>query len=541
MMDWQNTQISPINISLIIGLVALLLVQMYLIWKQKTISKSRQLLRYCLNLLLFGLVALWVLQPSWSKPAKSQDLILKSDEVDSEFIQKIADSLVIKNMLTVSDFERKIKLKPDFIASLNRIYLVGQSFKPELLSRIVAKNLVWQPYFKPNLAQNLQWQGILRKGETQTVSGKIEVDSPQNLVLKLGEKTLDSVYLNKEATAFKLSFPVFSLGKTAIDLVLDKKTIETIHFFADKSHPFNVLMILENQDFESKILADFLAKNGHSVSIKTTVAKNTLASVGINQKENQQPDLVITTPVNCGHEAVKKAFFEGKNVLFFNFSNPENEILAINSALGTGFKTKRLSNENELKINESLMAFPFDFIPKMNQKLIKDLPIIIQKNKAKIGISLLKQTFQLQLSGDSLAYRKTWIGVFEMLQPSIKNSFAIEAPILMNQPTDIQLNDFTIKNEAFQPSSISSKSLISKQFFKQADWQNLTDSLEIYVEKEPNLYQETKDMKSFMIAYNQGFNIDYNPIKISKENIPDWAWLLAFLICLTALWIEPKF
>ncbi|RYU93329.1 hypothetical protein [Emticicia agri] len=534
-----------------LGLVVL--IQIWLLMQSKSISGKRLWIRLGLNLLVSLLVFLFMLQPEWEYSTDTNKILLTDTDVPTSYVQKIKDSLQIKETFSHLAFNRLIAKNPHFIDRLGHIYLLGQTFTPQTISRLSEKKLVWLPYFGNNQLQDLQWKGIVRKGDTQEVSGKIAVDEPRTLTVKYANQVLDSLALQKGFNIFRFSFPTFTIGRTETLLALDNEPLQEIHYYSQTPQVLNVLFILENPDFESKNLSEWLGKNNHRVEIITTIAKDAQSKVSINktsQTKGFNPNLIITDPGNATNALVKKAVAEGKSVLFINCIAPEQDIKTINQALGTNWRIKKTSNEQFVTINENLTALPYHIESGINQKSVGNYPVAIQKKVGKIGLSLLNETFPLKLSGDSLNYNKIWTNVFQQLKPPSQDNISIESPIFADTQTPILLNNLSVTSNKVSinkdtaqliQSAINPLSFSTNYIFRKTGWQTFQDSIQIFVEEKPNTLQHSKQMQESVLAHQifESTNSLASTQTLTAV-VPDWVWYLLIVLGFAALWLEPK-
>ncbi|HEY1054115.1 MAG TPA: hypothetical protein VGE24_03245, partial [Emticicia sp.] len=514
---------------------------------------KRLWIRLGLNLFVWLLVFLFILQPEWKYTTDTNKVLLTDTNVPAAYIQKIKDSLHITESFSTRDFNRITAKNPHLIDQLGNIYLLGEDFSPQTISQLSQKKLNWLPYYADNQLQNLQWKAIVRKGDVQEVSGKIEVEKASTLTIRYANQVLDSLPLQKGFNTFHLSFPSFTIGQTEASLVLDNNHLQNIHFYSQTPQPFNVLFILENPDFESKNLSEWLGKNNHRVEIITTIAKDAQSKVSINKAKQSKgftPDFVITDPSNANNALVKKAVAEGKSILFINCIAPEQNIKTINQALGTNWHIKKTSNEQFVTINENLTALPYHIEENINQKSIGTYPIAVQKKVGKIGLSLLNETFPLKLSGDSLNYNKIWSGVFQQLNPAFTDNINIEAPVFVDAQTPIVLNNLSVTSDKLRlandttrliQSAINPLTFTATYIFRKTGWQTFQDSLQVFVEDKPNALQQSKHIQENLLAH-QTFEATSNLASTQTliATLPDWIWFLLIVLGLTALWLEPK-
>jgi len=525
---------------IITGLIILLAIQLISLWKKKA-SKTK----IGLNLLLWFCVCMLVINPSWTKSVDTSKIMIYSEGISNETIQKTKDSLKIGEAFSQKEFNRRVYENIDFASKLGKIYFLGQDASPEILSKIGQHSILWIPYFKTDEIQDIHWDAITRKGEIQEVAGKIELSEPKTIKIKFGNQVLDSLKLPKGFSSFSLNFPIFSIGRTSLNLELDQKHLHNIDFYSIKNQPQNILFILSNPDFESKTLADWFGKGGNKVEIQTTIAKNTLNNVSINQtKRTFSSDIIITDPSNADNSLIKKVFTEGKSILFINFENPDLEVKTINQNLGTKWKLKRTSTQENRSISQELTAHPYEFEPNILQKSVFDYPIAIQKKTGKVGISLLNETFPLMLSGDSLTYARIWQSAFQALNPSFDNNIEINAPIFQDVKEEILLNSsnwqnkLSIANDTIKTtqSAINPASSRTTYTFRKTGWQSFQDSLEVYVEANQCALAKANLIKPYLKSYA----ISASSEQKLQVNLPDWAWFLIILLILAGLWVEAK-
>jgi hypothetical protein len=540
----------PITWGIALGLLILLSVQLWFVVNNQTLSSSRKLVRSVLNSLLWLVLVGYLLQISWTIDRPATHVLLVGEEVPAAYARTVQDSLHIRERLTA----------PSLKTAYDSVTLVGQDFPIETLARLSQSVVRWIPYTEPGQFQELRWKGIVRQGELQRVSGRIQSPGRQLLRLQYGNRTLDSLVVRSGTNNVKLQFPAFGLGRTQVEVILGKETLDTLRFFGRPTTPLRVQFVLDNPDFESKTLADWLGKQGHSVQLSTTLAKNVRSSVGINTSSkgaSKKPELVVTDPANAASSVVRTAIADGKAVLFINLSTPSTDIAVINRALKTRWQIKRISTQETVPMGSNLTAHPFQFGPTSNQFAVAGYPIAIQQTAGRVGVSLLNETFPLVLSGDSITYSRIWQAVLAKLQPATKNNVLIDAPVFSSIPTDIRVNNPAIyapllgigaDTVRLTPSALNTQSAMGRLLTPKAGWQAVQDSLAVYVE--PATVQSSlaarQVVAQFMRAHSTYEMLKNQTGKSSSgreaqsETVPNWAWLTLFLICLTVLWVEPK-
>jgi len=554
--DWSD----PMNQLILILTFALFIVQLWLlVFRNGQNFNGRLGIRLGLNILLWLVVAAFILQPYIKKDSSSGIGMIAGKEVPSAFTKKLADSLKIAEIL---DFASLQDLQS--LSRIDTLILAGQDFEPVFFETFMQaehrpKVIKWISYFGPDQIQNLDWKGILRKGEMQNIHGNVESTKKQILKLRYGNQTLDSILLEPGLSHFKLSFPVFTQGRTSTELVLDNKSLNTIKFFARPTEPLTFQFILDNPDFESRSLATWLGKNGHSVLYTTKLSKDIQSQLTINKAKD--PDVIITDPGNASNALIKKILANGKSVLFINLTNPTSEIPGVNSTLGTKLQIRKISNETTVSISPELTALPYNFTSSNYYLTTKGYPVAVEKTKGKVGVSLLNETFPLMLTGDSITYQKVWNSILTSIHPVAKSNVDVRAPVFKDFKTRIDLNNFSnaskqliMKNDTlFQDYSALNNLTASVNFNPlETGWITLPDSLksEIYVENtvEFNAIFNAKKVKNFVDLYTS-YQTKLNEAMISpnavldrgiKKKFSDWIWFGLVMFCLLGVWVEGK-
>ncbi|HEV7349505.1 hypothetical protein [Telluribacter sp.] len=542
-LDW-------IIVALLVLLPVFLLVRLA---RKKNIIGSRRWLRLGLNLTLWLVLLGYILEPTWTTRMDSNQILLVGAEVSSALVRQLKDSLRISHSQRVEDFlraeENSAGNRPDSIT------LVGQSFPGDILRRLTDRTVRWVPYWGPDQVQSLHWKGILRRGEKQKVVGDINSGREQYIRLRFANQTLDSVKLQAGLNHFKLEFPAFSVGRTETLLTLGEQVLDTVRYFARPTKPLNILFILDSPDFESKSLANWLGKQGHSVQVSANLSRDIASTLTINPTRNKEVDLIISDPEHVTHPQVKKAVAEGKSVLFMNMVEPSRQIPFLNRSLGTIWKVRKVGNEPTVPVGNSLSALPYSFTEAINQVEVPGLPVAVQRTTGKVGVSLLMETFPLQLSGDSVAYQKVWTAVLAELQPVSPDNIQAEAPLFTRNKELLRFNNFSstlssvrLGTDTLFPDYSPLNPLSAELNYRpgRSGWVKIQDSLELFVENEAGLgtLRQAEMIREYLRAQS-GYQVQRASgvpanNRVQEVQVPDWVWLLLFILCFTALWVEPR-
>lgn len=533
----------PLNIALLTVALALLALQCGLLYTRHRQS-GRLGIRLILNALFWMSLVVWLLDPCFGSKAGSKTGLLIAGDVPSGVAGRIRDSLAGGELIRVNEIAN---------SSVDTLVIVGQEFEEGVFASIRqwknAPVLHWEPWFAPDALHDLQWKGVLRTGQVQRIEGSIQLSDKRTLQVRYAGRTLDSVMLNAGKNRFRLAFPAFSEGRTTATLDLDGQTIDTLRFFTQPGHKLTVSFLLDNPDFETRNLATWLGKQGHAVLYDASLSKNIRSKLNINHAAG--PDLIVTSASNAADATVKKAVNAGKSVLFLQLGDPASELRAINNALGTRFEAVKISNEESVPVSGTLTAQPFRFEPNSFQVQAPHYPVVTEKTNGKIAVSMLNETFPMQLSGDSIAYGKVWNEILSYARPAQAAVIAWDAPVFQNVPVTMHLNNFqpvprflVVGNDTVSAitSALNERSAVVTFLPVRSGWQSLHDSLntEVYVQDYSPLRYASR-MQHFIQSTQKS-----SPVTGAKEDLlparklPGWAWFTWLMLCLAALWIEPK-
>lgn len=525
---------------LLIVVAALLILPVWLILRNDALSTQRKVVRLTLNALLWLVVLAYVLQPVWTVATRTTHALLIGQEVPGSYQRQLSDSLHLPEVVTARTFV------PDRFDSVT---LLGQVFPAELLSRLSRQVVRWIPYYAPDRVQTIRWKGLVQKGEMQRVTGAIQSSKKQRLKLMYANRTLDSLTLPEGFTAFTLQFPAFTLGRTETELVLGSTALDTLRFFVRPVKPLTYQFILDTPDFESKTLADWLGQSGNAVDVTATLSKDVSNRLTIN-RVSAKPDVIITDPANADNVLVKRAVADGKAVLFINLTNPEADCRLINQALGSRWQVRKVSNEPSIPVGNGLSALPYTLITTATQTPIPGYPAAVQQTAARIGVSLLSETFPLKLSGDSLAYNRVWSAILARLRPSSVNSSQIDAPVVAGFQETMYLNNVPAHPAAIRVgndtvsvaySAINPLSATGRWLVNRSGWLPVEDTLAVYAEPSGQSdVARSRLVQAYALAHSVEPSAPQAVSRFADVRLPDWAWLLLVIACLTALWVEPK-
>jgi hypothetical protein len=185
------------------------------------------------------------------------------------------------------------------------------------------------------------------------------------------------------------------------------------------------------------------------------------------------------------------------------------------------------------------------------------MPVAIEKTTGKIGVSLLNETFPVQLAGDSTHYQHIWNTILAFTRPAEKDRIDIDAPILLDIPNTLRVNGLPANTKYVRignDTTFLNYSALNSQFAtgrftpNESGWLALHDfpDIEINVSKTSSslsiaamrqFVQSNERYHSKLAETTVGSTESINGV---SKKLPDWFWFGLILFCFAAVWIEGK-
>ncbi|EOZ99115.1 hypothetical protein A33Q_0823 [Indibacter alkaliphilus LW1] len=521
---------------MVLGVLALISVFQVFYYLFKKVE--RRYLKVFLFLLFSSLLSLFILNPTWEKelPGSSALLIPESE-----------------NKAHFSDFSKELEVDKVIKAGeraegFRQLYIFGENYKKEELLSLPLVDMEWIPSSdKSFVVLDLGWEGILKYGQEQKITGILNSEKSQKLQLRFVNEVWAEQTLEDGEQSFELVFSALILGKNEMDLYLDESKIGTVRYFVMGPEQMSFELKVGFPNPETRFFADYLRKRGELVSLRTQVAQSSSIVAG---EELADRSVLVIDPSQLKSVDVNKLGSDYQAVLLTNVNNPELDISELNRKFGTSFTINRISEKSVEKENGT-SAQAFDFVTKFNQDTLKNSATAFEmKGDHTIAVSLMEDSFSLLLSGDSIGYAKVWEPVFEKLSMGNKNSFQLSSPVFRNLKSNISFLGASDSPNNLQNEQLSftwkKDALIGDMYFSrfiplESGWIYFSDSLSIYVEDEES-FKAVKGRKILIEFLKERRDYGFGSERItSKSNIPAWLWFVLILISASLLWVEPRY
>lgn len=510
-----------------------------LFWIQKSNPKTaKKIVKIALNALLSFILIGYVFQPVWESTQPDEAVLVYSSEMQKNKVAFWKDSLQVKDAIEITKYR----------GEGSSVYLLGSDFSRVELLKIGGKEIRWVGDFEEGSIPFLEWKGILRQGEKQTLKGRIHSQDSLSIVLTQLGVQVAQAEIAPTSGVFDFEFAAQLLGRNELDLMVNDSLYGRINFFVTAPRPIRYRLQFAFPDPEIRFLGQYLISSGQRVSEQIDISKSTTIRAGDFGTDSLQ--FLIIDPAQVSKKSTQKAIEEGASVLVMNLGEVGKDISAINKALKTNFKTKRTTTEESREIEPDLETSPYGFEPALAQKLVFDSAFAVQQiGNSKVGVSLLAKTFPIRMGGDSLRYHAIWQKILGAMLPHESAAVELGQPIFNGMTTEIQVSQFEFHDNLLRigADSVFLQQSLVNPFSKSGSfvsldtgWVAIGDSLEYYSypADEWKSLRYAKLRANFLNgragkqAYSQGI--------VAQRRIADWWWLGMLLLVLTVLWLEPK-
>lgn len=354
---------------------------------------------------------------------------------------------------------------------------------------------------------------------------------------------------------------------------------------------FGVLMY--SPSFEINYLTEHFGDRGHSLISRTRVGQNRFRFDVINARTEQAESIIenlssmdilildireyLELPLSQ-KEQIKESVQNGLDVLlrsasveqsqqwaevFSEISDEEIEVQHINRLEERNWIPAVLQDNEEIRSPSPLLNLDFINLPEVSETLHQNagneaVSVRLKNDSGSVTGKLFYQTYIWLLEGETESYNLFWVDYLSRV-------VTMEASQIEISPTIPRRNE---ESNIFttQPSKISN--VVIKPVFS-------ADSLRIPISQDsgnlnvlsasfwPNEsgwhVAEYGEMRSWFYVYGDRWEHDasvrkyegtkkmitglkaISEVKSSKNKIPDWIWLIGFLVLQTILWAERKF
>jgi hypothetical protein len=561
-----------------------LLIWLIFIWKEHTnFGKPKFYLNSIIALFVVASLVFIVLKPMIRTIKASQQMILLTNGYEQEQL----DSLIRSNKgIRIESYQMD---RPIFKnnATSSYVHVLGNGVRPFDLWQFDSLPSTYSKGNHPQGVTRIKYNSSFTEGETETLKGIYSnAISGHSLILQGPSGIdLDSVELTTQTIQeFELKIDSKISGNFLFNLI-EKDSIgniistDPVPVTILEQVPLKIMIINGSPTFEIKYLKNFLADAGHEVVVRSRLTKSrykyeyfnliTKPSVSFSEKNLEQFDLIILDAVstrNLSDSALNTLESSISTNGLGLFIQPDPQYLR-GSPTRTPFnflsnKIIETSIEERSAVKISKYPYQFKTEPRIEIMLRSNSELLAaykRQGRGRIGTSLLQNTYELVLNGQTDTYAYLWKSIIKSLskrevpssewnsktliaykdQPfkfQLRTNF--ETPVIytndgVNIPMRRHIDIATLwegttfpKATGWRTHSLEQDSSMVFNYYvtDSTNWQSVNAFNDIQANKR---YFSEKD------SINAGLNKASEPIN------PIWFYLV-FILGMGFLWLEPK-
>lgn len=419
----------------------------------------------------------------------------------------------------------------------------------------------------------------LQVGQPVVVSGRYHIQKPPvtaYFIQPSGKK--DSVSLATPRGTFSFDFIPRTSGQLTCRLVLSdrdgKRIEETLPLTIAPFRPLNIILLQSFPTFEMQHLKNFLSDRGHRISMRAQLSRNTYRTEHINRPAQtlnkitasllDECDLVIADPgvwkdlSQQERSIVSTALRNGLGVMTHFDGIPQK----LTSDELLPFSFSRVSTDTVSVIirgkRHTLNAVPLTPVKFNGTSTLsaagRSLSGYVPVRQGMSGFQLMRETYSLLLTGDSVSYGALWSPLIEALARPHDKADAITiqntVPVYANEPIEIQILSETTPALFADgvPITVTEDVLIddvwhARFWSDRKGWHQLyteSDTTSLYVFDAPDwsAIRQAQQQTAHFDASRRSSTIAASP-RVAAPWPPTAFWLF-FLLSMGFLWLAPK-
>lgn len=476
---------------------------------------------------------------------------------------------------------------------VHTLHVLGYGLPAEELAALDSLHLVPHLSSLPAGPLAASWPQEITLGEELQVQGTFgAAEKATWLYLQAAGRNRDSVQIKKgQAQTFSFRFKPKTTGRFTYALAwkngTDPLTQEQLPFTVLPPRVLHVLVLSSAPSFEVKFLKNALARQGHSVAVRSQVSKAlyqteyanlpALSLARLTPALLQKFDVVLQDEgalqslSASEKQALQQAVRQQGLGILTSFSGKPTKAAPFFAE--AGFRQISQKQAKNVSLNwtggkAALEVPPVLLTPgAQGQPLVWEqtptqaVAVQYRKGAGQVGVSLVTETFPLALGGDSLAYQQYWATLLTALAKPQEARARVQLASLLppsagqpltftSAPQPVQafyrLADDTLPTEALaSPSGLLPGSFTSQVPALKEGWyqiQTASDSAgSIYVHGEKawqtlKLQQQQQALLRSVKAHSAALAGDF-PL---QESMPQWPFFLLFVLSTGFLWLEEK-
>lgn len=459
---------SPVSIWLVLA-VALIVWITVVVFEFRSTYKFKQARLLALTLIVVSTTAI-ALRPALRSEKEIAPLLVLTDNYSQEQVDSIARSVDVEMVSIVRSDQEKNKTRYVSINELTELrqriaFVIGDGLPTAILRAESAPSYVYVPSQKNTGIMDLHIPDVTVGKPTRIVGTFQSSTNVSSLKLTGPGGTVDSTKVNSSTGIFELLIRPKQAGLFVY--TLQGGTVnERVPIEVRAAKKLRMLVLQKFPTFETRQLKEYLGKQGHSVTLRNQVSKNTFRFEYVNAPSTPPTRLSTTTLNSFDLVLVSQETLE---------ELPASEVTALDESIRKGlgaiifFQSAPVKNAARKLFSSSLTAREVDTVSLTHFSWTKPLtahtaPVQLgskadaetvwgdsrensiagyeRRGIGKVGFQFMDQTYQLMLEGKSDEYSLLWSTLLEETarrsRPATNVRIKSTPPFMVNEPLSVE-------------------------------------------------------------------------------------------------------
>ncbi len=446
------------------------------------------------------------------------------------------------------------------------ILLLGNGLKGSSAAILKDKYVTWEKPMAIRGISQIRFPEVSWKNRAVEISGKVS-DSNLFLISSINSIT-DTLLIDNHLFKFNHTFK--KSGRNLIELwAIDSSG--TVHDYypigmdTRTATPMRFLVLSSFPKFEYRFIREHLAAEGHQVTSRTMVSRNTFTWEFLNSaavRSDPFRRLDVFDMLIMDEDTFNKLSGNERKLLLNAIDNGLGLLMIdpVNALSSDQFLDQKLPPFERVKRtvidmgSQRLNILPFAFL---NESENTDWQATLTHGGGQISFSLLSETYPLLLSGDSVSYRAIWSDLIfktartketariDLMDDSERHvDERMTVSVYSRSRPSLSIDNFKV---ALEQDRIIREKWLGYYWPADSGWHTANlitgnDSIKREFHVPGNKSWQTFRQRSswnhtqFMMSADAGIQKEMQP---PRSLSPTW-WLLLFLLSFGYLWLEPR-
>ncbi len=458
-------------------LIAILMIPLFSFFIWREIKKPQKFiaLRILAQFIVLISIIGILLKPSYLQEIKSHGIIL----LTADYSKREADSL-----LRLRPDMRLIRLQEaasysgaEVLTTYNDLtrlrngiqFILGNGLPDYALELMGRKNFYFLPATTPIGITQLHIPENIKSNQQNSLSGTVNIDGETTLTLHSPGGVEDSViFKGKGSIPFLLHFKPKQAGLTVCNLSYkngSRVLTEKLPLVVTEEQKLSILFLQNFPSFEVRQLKNFMAENGHRMTLRYQVSKSKYRFEFVNMPSNRiipitSSGLQLFDLVIIDNEALDALSSIEKIILEESIHNGLGMIIILHKSIEKDKVRERFLSiemkktlKDTVQLNFKTRRYILPVLPFQISESPSVYPVTRNRNSilsaytynglGKVGFQLLQETYRISLEGNIDEYAALWSPLLERIARSENEKFKLQLkndfPHYQNEPLNVEI------------------------------------------------------------------------------------------------------